>query len=77
MENIQQAIKKLLEVFSVLIMSVMSIMVFVNVVLRYGFNSSLTTSEDGTVKNQRSNVEISMTEAYRPCVLEMHFPYAE
>lgn len=46
MENIQQAIKKLLEVFSVLIMSVMSIMVFVNVVLRYGFNSSLTTSEE-------------------------------
>ena len=44
--TLQKILKKLLEIFSVTIMSVMSIMVFVNVVLRYGFNSSLTTSEE-------------------------------
>lgn len=38
--------KKLIEIISVAIMSVMSVMVFANVVLRYAANSSITSSEE-------------------------------
>ncbi len=46
MNNLAQLTKKLIEVLCVVIMSVMSLMVFINVVLRYLANSSLTSSEE-------------------------------
>lgn len=46
MESLGVLSKKLLEVAVVIIMSVMSLMVFGNVVLRYLANSSITSSEE-------------------------------
>lgn len=46
MNSIALFVKKAIEVLSVIILSAMSILVFVNVVLRYGFNSSISVSEE-------------------------------
>lgn len=46
MANMGLLIKRLLEIIVVIIMSIMSLMVFGNVVLRYLANSSITSSEE-------------------------------
>lgn len=46
MKSIAQFVGKLIEMLCVLILAAMSILVFVNVVLRYGFNSSISVSEE-------------------------------
>lgn len=46
MKSIAQYIGKAIEAFCVLILSAMSILVFLNVVLRYGFNSSISVTEE-------------------------------
>lgn len=46
MANMGLIIKRLLEIIVVIIMSIMSLMVFGNVVLRYLANSSITSSEE-------------------------------
>ncbi len=46
MQSLGKLVIKLMEVFSVVIMSVMAVMVFANVVLRYTVNSSITSSEE-------------------------------
>ncbi|HGO5856870.1 TPA: TRAP transporter small permease [Mannheimia haemolytica] len=46
MKALAQLVGKLLELLVVVILSAMSILVFVNVVLRYGFNSSISVTEE-------------------------------
>ena len=46
MKSLAQSVGKLLEMLCVLILAVMSCLVFLNVVLRYGFNSSISTTEE-------------------------------
>lgn len=46
MKALAQLVGKALEVLAVVILSAMSILVFLNVVLRYGFNSSINVSEE-------------------------------
>ncbi|AGI31313.1 TPA: TRAP transporter small permease [Mannheimia haemolytica] len=46
MKALAQLVGKLLEILVVVILSAMSILVFVNVVLRYGFNSSISVTEE-------------------------------
>ncbi|HDV7284908.1 TPA: TRAP transporter small permease [Mannheimia haemolytica] len=46
MKSLAQLVGKLLELLVVVILSAMSILVFVNVVLRYGFNSSISVTEE-------------------------------
>ncbi|HHW7519515.1 TRAP transporter small permease [Mannheimia haemolytica] len=46
MKALAQLVGKLLEILVVVILSAMSILVFVNVVLRYGFNSSISMTEE-------------------------------
>lgn len=46
MKALAQFVGKALEALVVLILSVMSILVFLNVVLRYGFNSSISVTEE-------------------------------
>ena len=46
MKPIAQFIGKAIEAFAVIILSAMSILVFLNVVLRYGFNSSINVTEE-------------------------------
>ncbi|STY62084.1 TRAP transporter small permease [Mannheimia haemolytica] len=46
MKALAQLVGKLLELIVVVILSAMSILVFVNVVLRYGFNSSISVTEE-------------------------------
>ncbi len=46
MKSIVQGIGKLLELFAVLMLTAMSCLVFINVVLRYGFNSSINITEE-------------------------------
>ncbi|HHW7570732.1 TPA: TRAP transporter small permease [Mannheimia haemolytica] len=46
MKALAQLVSKLLELIVVVILSAMSILVFVNVVLRYGFNSSISVTEE-------------------------------
>lgn len=46
MKAFAQLVGKALEVFAVVILSAMSILVFLNVVLRYGFNSSINVTEE-------------------------------
>ena len=45
-DKLKKNTKLLIELICVLMMATMSIMVFLNVVLRYGFNSSLVVSEE-------------------------------
>lgn len=46
MKSLAQLVGKALEALCVLILTAMSILVFVNVVLRYGFNSSISVTEE-------------------------------
>ena len=46
MKPIAQFVGKAIEAFAVIILSAMSILVFLNVVLRYGFNSSINITEE-------------------------------
>ncbi|WGE89074.1 TRAP transporter small permease [Actinobacillus arthritidis] len=46
MKPIAQFVGKAIEAFAVIILSAMSILVFLNVVLRYGFNSSINVTEE-------------------------------
>ncbi|AWI50271.1 hypothetical protein AM202_01255 [Actinobacillus minor 202] len=46
MKSLAQLVGKALEALCVLILTAMSILVFVNVVLRYGFNSSISITEE-------------------------------
>ena len=46
MKSLAKSVGKLLEMLCVLILAVMSCLVFLNVVLRYGFNSSISTTEE-------------------------------
>ncbi|MXN89327.1 TRAP transporter small permease [Pasteurella canis] len=46
MKSLSSAVTKLLEAFVVLILTTMSCLVFLNVVLRYGFNSSINITEE-------------------------------
>ncbi|MDD0825008.1 TRAP transporter small permease [Mannheimia sp. AT1] len=46
MKAFAQLVGKILEALAVLILSAMSILVFLNVVLRYGFNSSINVTEE-------------------------------
>lgn len=46
MKSLAQLVGKALEALCVLILAAMSILVFVNVVLRYGFNSSISVTEE-------------------------------
>lgn len=46
MKRFAQFVGKILEMFVVFILSVMAILVFLNVVLRYGFNSSINMTEE-------------------------------
>ncbi|ABR73648.1 TRAP transporter small permease [Actinobacillus succinogenes] len=46
MNALAHFVKKAIEVICVIILSAMSILVFVNVVLRYGFNSSINITEE-------------------------------
>ncbi|QHB17006.1 MULTISPECIES: TRAP transporter small permease [Mannheimia] len=46
MKSFAQLVGKMLEAFVVIILSAMSILVFLNVVLRYGFNSSINITEE-------------------------------
>lgn len=46
MNTLARFVKKTIEVICVIILSAMSILVFVNVVLRYGFNSSINITEE-------------------------------
>lgn len=46
MQNLPSQLKKATEVISVVIMCVMSLMVFINVVLRYSVNMSIVSSEE-------------------------------
>ncbi|OOF50625.1 C4-dicarboxylate ABC transporter permease [Rodentibacter genomosp. 1] len=46
MKAFAQVVGKVLEALVVFILSVMSILVFLNVVLRYGFNSSISVTEE-------------------------------
>lgn len=46
MKSLAQLVGKALEALCVFILAAMSILVFVNVVLRYGFNSSISVTEE-------------------------------
>lgn len=46
MKSLAQYVGKAIEAFVVTILSAMSILVFLNVVLRYGFNSSINVTEE-------------------------------
>lgn len=46
MERIIHSVSKILEIFIIVILATMSILVFLNVVLRYGFNSSINVTEE-------------------------------
>ncbi|MDH2924628.1 TRAP-type C4-dicarboxylate transport system permease small subunit [Nicoletella semolina] len=46
MKSIAKFVGKTIEAFAVMILSAMSILVFFNVVLRYGFNSSINITEE-------------------------------
>lgn len=46
MKAFAQLVGKMIEVVTVIILSAMSILVFLNVVLRYGFNSSINVTEE-------------------------------
>lgn len=46
MNTFAQFVKKAIEALCVLILSAMAILVFLNVVLRYGFNSSINVTEE-------------------------------
>ena len=46
MKKLAQLVGKILEIFCVLNLAVMSSLVFINVVLRYGFNSSINITEE-------------------------------
>ncbi len=46
MKPIAQFVGKTIEAFCVIILAAMSILVFLNVVLRYGFNSSISVTEE-------------------------------
>lgn len=46
MKAFAQLVGKVLEILAVFILSAMSILVFLNVVLRYGFNSSINVTEE-------------------------------
>lgn len=46
MKSLAQNVGKLLEALCVLILGLMSCLVFLNVVLRYGFNSSISVTEE-------------------------------
>ena len=46
MKSLAQSVGKMLEMLCVAILALMSILVFLNVVLRYGFNSSISVTEE-------------------------------
>ncbi|QLB13749.1 TRAP-type C4-dicarboxylate transport system permease small subunit [Bisgaardia hudsonensis] len=46
MEKLLHSLSKILEIFVIAILATMSCLVFLNVVLRYGFNSSINVTEE-------------------------------